>query len=102
MTSELLKQLGSFDSAVRDFSSVSPPSGYIEAIGWSFLVHMSSNGHSLIAAVAQFESALIEAKRLRTDVPTTILWPCNPDPVIAALIERRPVGEFARQRRIRP
>ncbi len=81
LTTAMLRRRGRYDDVLADVArgAVSP---YIEELSGAFLDAASACGDPLVATVAAFERAL-----LRDDAnETSVEWPCDPYPILGALL----------------
>lgn len=76
-TAAYLRLQGCFDGHVQLFYADTNVSSFIEEAGLSFLRFMACDKDPTIAALANFEYALIQAKK-GDQKETTVVWPCNP------------------------
>jgi hypothetical protein len=90
LTVALLEQRGRFATALAELGG-RHLSAYGEAAACAFLEQFASDADVLVAAVARFELAAIEARYGDGDERTTIIWPLPPDEVIARLMLGQPV-----------
>ena len=90
LTIALLEQRGRLTAAMRDLAGRHLPA-YTEAAACSFLDQFANDADALVAAVARFELAAIEARYGDGDVRTTVMWPNAPDEVIDRLVRRQPL-----------
>jgi len=86
LTSSLLKRRGLFEDAVRAFMREHRVSAYIEVLGTDFLAVTGRAPEPLLAALAQFELALIAVKR-GDNREYRIAWPQDPSAVLDALLQ---------------
>jgi hypothetical protein len=85
LTSALLKQLNSFEPSVKRVFHAAVLSHFIEETGAAFLEVMSTHQDGLVAAVAQFEYALLRVK-LGDAEEYRIVWDSDPRSVLEALV----------------
>jgi hypothetical protein len=93
LTSAMLKERGIFEEEVRAFLCQTQFSRLRDKLRAAFLADMSGHRDRLVAAVAQFELALIKVKdgdpaEYRVD------WDCDPRPVIKSLLGRQALPEL--------
>ena len=81
LTATLLKRRGVFDDTISAFVRTEPITPYAEELGETFLSYAGRQPEPLLAAVAQFELALVRAKK-GDDTERTIPWPCDPHEVL--------------------
>ena len=92
LTFALLVQRGRLDVALRELAA-RHLSSYVEAAACTFLAAFAGDADPLVAAVARFESAVIETRH-GSDAEFTIDWPCPPDEAIERLIAGQPVDDL--------
>ena len=63
LTATLLKRRGVFDDTISAFVRTEPITPYAEELGETFLSYAGRQPEPLLAAVAQFELALVRAKK---------------------------------------
>lgn len=103
LTSELLKRTGRFDAVLDRFVTSEKFSPFIEEAGMQFLRFVASDDDELVSVLATTEMAL-HATRTDLDKELTVGWPCDPEPILAALLDRRqvwPPATDARRHRMR-
>jgi hypothetical protein len=81
-TSRLLKRLGIFQESVEKFYHGQNVSSYVEKAGEQFLQELGGHAHTVVAALAQFELALLKVKQ-GDSREFTVEWDRNPDAVFA-------------------
>jgi hypothetical protein len=86
-TSRLLKRINRFEATVAQYFDTNPTSSFVEELSRDFLRSLQADADSLVAAVSQFEYALLEARRGSTE-SFAIRWDRNPDGVFLALEKR--------------
>jgi hypothetical protein len=85
LTSGILKRLDLFEPAVEQVFCTTALSHFIEETGSAFLGAMREHPHPLVAAVTQFEEALLRVK-LGDRKEYRIVWDCDPRAVLEALV----------------
>ncbi|HWX34490.1 MAG TPA: hypothetical protein VNZ53_44565 [Steroidobacteraceae bacterium] len=85
-TATLLSARGRFEAAVEAFVRDTPGADSIETQRDLFLAYAADDDDPLCAAVAVTEAALIERLQYPDAPPRAIAWPCDPGPVLAALL----------------
>jgi hypothetical protein len=83
-TSRLLKRMSRFDEAVAAHFRAHATSNFVEEFSRHFLHMLASQSDPLLAALAQFEYALMEARDGSSE-SFEICWDRDPDAVILAL-----------------
>lgn len=96
LTTRLLKRLGAFDRLVAGFFGQFGAFPYVEEQAYRFLEFAGEDRTDLkipplIASVAAFELALLRVKRGSVE-RYEVHWPCDPAPVIAALVNDEPLN----------
>jgi len=81
LTATLLKRRGVFEATISDFVRSEAITPYAEELGELFLTYASRSSEPLLASVAQFELALVRAKK-GDRTQWTIAWPCDPHAVL--------------------
>ncbi len=98
LTARLLERRGELSAAIRELlADECPP--YIEYLALAFLRRRFNDRDHLVAAVAQFEAAMIESHR---GAPAEVLvrWPAEPRETISRILhgdalDDLPRGEYA-------
>ena len=80
-----LKRQGRFDADIGRFVARGEFSADIAEAGQQFLRHLAGDADPLVGALARFELALHET-RLDPTETRTLDWPCDPRPVLAAIL----------------
>jgi hypothetical protein len=80
-----LKRQGRFDADIDRFVARGEFSADIAEAGQQFLRHLARDADPLVGALARFELALHET-RLDPAESRTLDWPCDPRPVLAAIL----------------
>jgi uncharacterized protein len=81
LTAAMLRRRGRYDDVLADVAR-GATSPYIEELSGAFLDAASACGDPLVATIAAFERAL-----LRDDATeTSVEWPCDPYPILGALL----------------
>jgi hypothetical protein len=83
-STRLLRRLGIFKKTVESFYSSQNVSPYVEKAGEQFLLELSGHPHPVVAALAQFELAMLKVKQGDTQ-EYTVEWDRNPDGVFACV-----------------
>jgi uncharacterized protein (UPF0276 family) len=86
LTAAMLKRRGGYDEALERANSP-----YIEAAANAFLDAAESCGDPLLASVAAFERAMLRDEAAETSVD----WPCDPYPILGALLGGTELPEVA-------
>jgi len=94
LTSALLKRLQQFDPCIEQVCRNRVLSHFVEETGAAFLCAMRTHPDGLVAAVAQFEDALLRVKLGDAD-EYRIVWECNPRDVVEALVNDTPLDRDA-------
>lgn len=85
LTTRLLKSQNRFEKEVAEFIRTGTIHPFIEELADAFLAYKSQDPDPLTACVAQFERALIHAKK--GDLTEVVLrWHCNPYQVLGFLL----------------
>lgn len=90
LTSALLKLLNTFEPSVEQVFRAAGLSHFIEETGAAFLAAMSTHSDGLVAAVAQFEYALLRVKLGDTE-EYRVVWNSDPRYVLEALVNDTPL-----------
>lgn len=90
LTSALLQRLDQFEAAVAADLRSSGPRHFIETTGAQFLAAMHAHPDPLVAAVARFEDAMLRVKQ-GDEAEFRVAWPCDPRPVLNALVLGTPL-----------
>jgi hypothetical protein len=88
-----LRRCGQFEPAIRSFIAAGEFSPDITEAGRQFLQHLGHHDDALVRALARFELALHET-RLDPAGSRSMEWPCDPRPVLAAILEGHPAAQF--------
>jgi hypothetical protein len=91
LTAGLLKSMGRFENDIERFISTEKFSPFIEEAGLQFLRFMASDNDLTVAALAQTEIAFHDT-RTNIDEEKAVDWPCNPEPVLLAIINRNDIS----------
>lgn len=83
-STRLLRRLGIFPETVKAFYRGQNVSPYVEKAGEQFLLELGSHAHPVVAALAQFELAMLKVKQGDTR-EYTVDWDRNPDGVFACV-----------------
>ena len=86
LTTAMLKRRGGYDEALEHASSP-----YIEAAAGEFLDAAASCADPLVVSVAAFERAMLRNEAAETSVD----WPCDPYPILGALLAGTELPEVA-------
>lgn len=85
LSSAWLKRQGGFDAAIQRFIAGGEFSPEVAEAGQQFLRHLSNDPDPVIQALARFEIALHETRHDNAE-SRTVNWPCDPGPVLAAIL----------------
>jgi hypothetical protein len=85
LTAAALKQLGVFSSRVGSFLDSRVVSPYAEELGSDFLAEIETHSDDFIAAIAEFERALIDVQQGLRDT-VTLQWRHDPYAVLDAIM----------------
>jgi hypothetical protein len=87
LTTNLLKEMGTFEIQLSNFFSAKEFSAFREEVGIQFLEYIiSQNIDSLTQSVSEFELAIIKLK-LGENVETSIAWEYEPYSVVRRLLQ---------------
>jgi hypothetical protein len=89
LTSTLLKRQDRFEETVLSLIHRGRISPFIETLGTTFLAEMSTHEDAFVAAVAQFELALIKVKQ-GSEETFFVDWPYEPYTVLNSLLTNLP------------
>ena len=88
LVSDYLHSTGRFDAVVRQFVSSEEFSPFLEEAGMQFLRMLSNDTDAIVAALAKTEMAL-HLTRTNTTAEVYVDWPCDPEPLLAAILARQ-------------
>ena len=92
LSARLLRRLDLWQAALDGVVVSGPAIAYLPDLTDFFLARLSEHGHSVVAALARFERALIGLKNgaaTRQEIP----WPVHPLHLLNALLEDEPLPE---------
>lgn len=96
LTMALLDRLGLTREEVARFTSEPGLPEHRRTAGRTFLEQVAGSSHPLVAALAGFELAVQTAATAGQDEPPVVQrWPCDPLPVLRALVAGEELGEQA-------
>lgn len=100
LTVALLRQRGLLQAALQDFIRQQNISPFREYQPLAFLACLAGHAEPLVAAVSQFELALM---KVRAGDPGrfAVEWPCDPAPLLHALAQGAPLPAPGRPHRYR-
>jgi len=88
LVSDYLHGTGRFDAVVRQFVSSGEFSPFLEEAGMQFLHMLSHDTDAIVAALAKTEMAL-HLTRANTTAEVYVDWPCDPEPLLAAILAKQ-------------
>lgn len=92
LTVAVLDRVGLLREELTRFTAGPGLEAHRRTAGHAFLAHVSSSPHELPAAVAGFELAVQRAASAGEAQPVVQHWPCDPLPVLRALLTGQPLG----------
>jgi hypothetical protein len=100
LTATWLKGLGRFETEIERFVATEIFSPYADEAKLQFLRFLVTDNDPLVSALAKFEIALEE---IRSDSCETMIleWPCDPKPILSAILHDSDIPEPVTSRRYR-
>ena len=99
-TSRFLKSTGQMEAVTAQYYHYNNHSSFIEEIGPQFLKWLQKNSKGLTSAIARFEAGMIAVNKGEI-YEDEIMWPCDPLPVIHALINGNLCNESIQEGKFR-
>lgn len=87
LTAALLRRRGTYGDALAAINCSSP---FIEELANALLDVASARGDAVVRSVAAFERALLG----ESDEETTVEWPCDPYPILGAILQGDEIPEL--------
>lgn len=87
LTATWLKRLGRFEADIKNFVTTGGFSPFVEESGIQFLHYMANDRDPIVAALANLELALHET-RLDLSEERIVEWPCEPEPILSAILDK--------------
>ncbi|WP_038025865.1 hypothetical protein [Synechococcus sp. PCC 7336] len=86
LTARWLKRLKRFEADIQRYVAAERLSPFVEEAGLQFLHYVAGDSDAVVAALARFELALHET-RLDLHEERIVEWPCDPQPILSAILD---------------